>query len=185
MLPRVYENFIDQQDADTVIKFIDDNSSVFNYGINNLIMYLRYGKDIHFKEDDFSLLSDEVKKILNKYATKIVESSKEHFGVEDCYMTQAWLVKRLPGNMHGLHNDYEYGDEHIQFGGVIYLNDTGINGGGEIFFPKLKYEHKPSARDMILFNSRDNINTHGVKMVKSDRYSIAFWTTPDKNFKVF
>lgn len=179
--PHIIENFIDPSDAAALVKFIEE-SNFFNYGHKNLSKFLRYGKDIHFKEDDKSLLPKEIKSILNKYYLKIVDKASELFQLTEIYMTQAWLVKRLPGHFHGLHDDYEDGDEHIQFGGVVYLNDTGKDGGGEIAFPKINFEYKPKGLDVIIFNSRDIMYTHGVKLVNKDRYSISFWTTGDKNF---
>ncbi len=184
MRPHIIENLISRQDAQKVIDFIDGGDSFFNYGINNLVRYLRYGKDIHFTEDDKSLLPAEIKDILNKCSQDIIAHAKSIFSVDQSYLTQAWLVKRLPGNIHGLHDDYEHGDEHLQFGGVIYLNDNGENGGGEIYFPKINYEYKPKGLDVIIFNSREKLYTHGVKMVNSNRYSIAFWTTGDKSYEL-
>lgn len=184
MLPKVYENFIDKEDATLICNFIDENIDLFSSGKDNLIYTLRYGKFNHFKEDDKSILTDKIKELINKYSEKIVKESTNLFSVPESYVAQAWLVKRLPFNVHKFHDDQGDGDKHLQFSGVIYLNDTGIDGGGEISFPKLNYEHKPKGGDMILFDSKNESNTHGVKLVKEDRYSIAFWTTADKDLKL-
>lgn len=184
MLPKVYSDFISHEDALYICNFIDENINFFEAGKNNLIYTLRYGKFNHFKEDDKALLTGHLKSLIDKYSERIVKNSLDLFGAKECYVSQVWLVKRLPFNTHKFHDDQGDGDKHLQFSGVIYLNDTGLDGGGEISFPKLNYEHKPKGGDMILFNSKDELNTHGVKLVKKDRYSIAFWTTEDKEFKL-
>ena len=177
----VIQNIISEKNAGEVIDFINSGDKFFNYGINNDIRHLRFGKDIHFKEDDITILPAHIKEIIIDLADKITTSAKTIFSVNQSYLTQFWLVKRLPGNIHGLHDDYEYGDEHLQYGGVVYLNSWQ---GGEIYFPKVNFSYSPNGRDMILFDSHDKMYTHGVKKVLSDRYSIAYWTTSDKKFEL-
>lgn len=181
MLPKIYNNFIEDKDSDKLCKFIDDNLSFFDYSEQVPTYTLRLGKHLHFEENNNLLLTKDIKDTLIKYSEKIINSSKNSFNVEDSYISQIWLVKKMPFSYHKIHDDIGDGDSHLQFSGVAYLNDTGPDGGGEIFFPKLNYEHKPEKGDMILFESNSLLNSHGVKLVKDNRYSMAFWTTHNKN----
>jgi hypothetical protein len=180
-LIHVVENVISQEDADKVINFIDSGDSFFDYGRFRDVRMLRYGYDVHFEENDKSFLTEEIKNIIYKLAAPIMEKSKELFPVDESYLNQAWLVKRLPGNFHALHDDCGDGDGHVQFAGVVYLNKAK---GGSIFFPKLLYRYQPKALSMIIFDTKNILCTHGVDFVESDRYSIAFWTTGDKKYEL-
>lgn len=184
MIPSLYKNFISIDDSDVLCKFIDNNLSYFLYSTRNPSYTIRFGEHSHFENNYSEIVTEDIKNILNKYSDIIVEKAKEKFNVEECYVSQIWLVKKLPLSYHKIHDDIDDGDSHLQFAGVIYLNDNGVDGGGEIFFPKLNYEHKPDHGDMILFKSYDKTNSHGVKLVIQDRYSLAFWTTANKDFKI-
>jgi hypothetical protein len=184
MNPTLYKNFINIEDSKVLCDFIDENLASFIYTPQSPTYVFRLGDHKHFTAQEDSILTENIRSILKDYSEKIVEKSKENFNVEESYMSQVWLVKKLPFSFHMIHDDLYDGDEHLQFSGVVYLNDNGIDGGGEIFFPKLNYEHKPEQGDMILFKSGEASNSHGVKLVKNDRYSLAFWTTGNKSFKI-
>ena len=84
------------------------------------------------------------------------------------------ISKLEPPHGMGEHRDNEYKDSN-HFICMMYINDDYT--GGEIVFPELGFEYKPSAGDILIY--RGNL-LHSVNpVVSGSRYTIGYGLTDD------
>lgn len=180
---KIIENFVDQEDAERLINYIETNkydTSKFIYG-----EYLKT-EDSQYAQsgipEDFSIDNHlEVKDIYVKYAKKFIEESKKFFkNSEEIGLYAQWLTMYGVGNELPGHVDNHYGAEEINFSAVIYLNDDFT--GGELLLTDFEYLHKPKALSIIIFHPT---YWHEIRPILSGkRYAMPIWGTLNDKYKL-
>jgi hypothetical protein len=99
------------------------------------------------------------------------------------YLSTLWLSKQTAGSKIKPHKDTDGGiNMQYSHAAILYLNSQ--HEGGEIYFPKIDFEHKPETGDLIIFECRSIESLHGVRMVTQDRYAIPIWLTDDQDYQM-
>jgi hypothetical protein len=164
---KVIKSFITDEDAATIINYMDSQTNPDFWIINNL-------RQMIVNAD-----AEEIKPILLKALEKI----KEESGIKNLYITEYMLSRYNPGFFMNVHIDTEDGKEHFKVSAVAYLNNDFT--GGDIVFPELKFKHSPEKGDLAIFPSDSSNTNHGVEMVKSGvRYAMPIWTTDNPEFEL-
>lgn len=77
-------------------------------------------------------------------------------------------------------NQLDHPTRFRTWSGIYYINDD--YKGGEIYFPELNWEFKPTADTLLIFPSSSKY-IHGVKTVsKGTRFTVAAWYTNDYGY---
>lgn len=182
MKPYVIKNFIDLEECNSIITFIEDNDQETNSKVKRRLM--RFGIDImNGSTHPLSFIGD-MGVYLKSIAEKAGRVAKElHDQKNDVYLSTLWLSKQLPDTNIIRHMDTDGGKgSHYIYSGVIYLNDQAS--GGEIVFPKIEFSYKPQAGDLVLFDCRDKDSLHGVNKTTQNRYAIPIWFTDDPQYQM-
>lgn len=178
----IQPNFINQQDCQTIINFI--NKSNIQYGEVLNRRTIRFGIDRFNGTTESLNNAEELEPLLRVYAAKATNLINQKFETsKEIYVSTMWLSKQVAGSKIMAHSDLDGGiNSQYTHSGIIYLN-TQIS-GGELFFPKLNKEFKPNTGDFISFEARSKEALHGVHMATQDRYAIPIWFTDDENYKL-
>lgn len=187
-LIRIIKNFIDEEDAKTVIDYINLNINKFSLDERSLggnRYSYRVGNDNVHKDSRKNL--DELidlKDIVDKYTKKILTVTQKEYGdYRDLYLSSIWLAKQESGADITYHKDVDDGyNPQFVYSAVLYLNT--IESEGSLRFPVLRYEYSPQAYDLIIFPADGIEFYHGVDRVGEDRYSVPMWMTHDKSFEL-
>lgn len=163
----VVDNFISQEDAETLIKEQLRPSSVNPY------------PEYYKKRFGGTSLpyNPVVMNILKKYSDKSNELHKNINGfVNPIYTFKAFGSHWVPGTKGGLHLDAQDPEPFIEFSTVIYLNDEFE--GGHIFFPNQDFVYKPKKYSAVFFPSAGSEYIHGITTVTAGhRYTALYMHT--------
>jgi len=180
---KIIKNFVDKEDADRLIKYIETNK------LNkDKFIYTEYLKTVESQQaqsqipEQFSINDHpEVKDIYIKYAKRFIEECKVFFdNTEGIGLYAQWLTMYGSGNELPRHRDNHFGAEEINFSAVIYLNDDFT--GGELLLEDFGYLHKPEALSMIIFHPT---YWHEIKPILSGkRYAMPIWGTLNDSKKL-
>ena len=169
---KVVENFISEPDALVLIEEIQRPSEVNPYP--------EYYKD---RNGGTALpYNSRVMDILKKYAIRANLVQKEFFNLDkDVIVTKAFGSGWVTGTKGNPHIDAIEKETFIEYSTVIYLNDE--YEGGEIYFPKQDFEHRPLKFSAIFFPGNKYEYLHGVKEITDgNRYTALFMQSTQKEF---
>jgi predicted 2-oxoglutarate/Fe(II)-dependent dioxygenase YbiX len=158
---RVIPNFVSELDCQKAVELLNtSNLYKFKYNDNVSIIPLRES------EIDSTAL-------IKKYSDKALYE----IGVPGLSTVEGFLSLWRVGGWAGEHIDNHREAEFMTHSTVIYLNDD--YEGGEIYFPKLNFKHKPTRGDAVIFPCSGPEYVHGVTEVTSGtRYTIPMWHSP-------
>lgn len=160
----VVDNFISEEDANTLIKEQLAPSEVNPYP--------EYYKD-RFGGTAFPY-NKVVMDILKKYGHMSNEKHKELYGfVNPIYVFKAFGSQWNPGTKGGLHIDAQDPEPFIEWSTVIYLNDEFT--GGDIYFPNQDYVYTPKKYSAVFFPSSGSEHIHGITTVTSGKRHTALY----------
>jgi len=108
--------------------------------------------------------------VFNEISNKIIGLiSKEYTDKDYVFNEMNHLYRFREGESMKVHYDMGM-DPRVKFGAVLYLNDNYL--GGEIFYPSIGFEFKPTRLSLVVHPS-NSIYSHGVKEVtQGTRYSL-------------
>jgi hypothetical protein len=122
------EDFLSIEEQNIILSLIESSGDIWNNGSEG------YWKDKNAR------LDHEVMKHIDQRVKSLFDNATHINNIE--------AINRFrSGDEMGLHSD-EIGNNEIQYGVVIYINDD-FN-GGEISYPTLDIVHKPKARSLII-----------------------------------
>jgi predicted 2-oxoglutarate/Fe(II)-dependent dioxygenase YbiX len=161
-----------------VNNFIDDKTCL---KITKAFDVLNEEPDIYGTKD-----TDMVKVVVNpkieimqSVLLNVLEKTQEFYS-QQLYISEFRISCYKPGYSMGLHDDSVSHKEPFTASAVLYLNND--FSGGDIFFPYRELKHTPAMCDLVVFDSKNKKNLHGVETTTSGiRYSSAIWMTDKKN----
>lgn len=173
---------ISNDDAEKIIKFIDDNIDDFAYNAERKRKMLRFGYDDEYPElevTDYTSIAP-IKQELSKAFAVAKKNTAEAFGISEdkLYLCSFFISMHEPGGQMRPHMDsqpIEGHNPHLDFTAMLYLNSMGRT--GTLAFPIIGKRISPNTGDMVIFESKDPTNAHAVEEVSRNRYSIAMWFT--------
>lgn len=183
MMPKLYENFVSDEVAESFLLAMNNNlNSFLQDGPSGKIM--GYGQD-NFKSSWFfnkpNKLVDifpEVKPIINQYIDEIEAVARQDSNL-DVSLSVLWFVQTTKGGFPA-HTDNEpdaiYSYDHTC---ILYLNDCVQ--GGAIYFPEYDYKFYPKKGSLLSFPSS---YLHEVLEVFEPRYAMPSWFTTNKEYKL-
>lgn len=169
---KIIKNFISQEECNIVMEHIKESTKEFDASMDRYIQKFgddKYFKKVHGQWSDVAPIEPtlrEISKRIREYAISID-------GDEDLDICQLWLSKHWPGASLVYHHDSDGGvNTHLKYSAVIYLNTIST---GRLEFPFRRFSHKPSAGDLVIFDSQDKTNGHKVDRIDDERYSMPIW----------
>ena len=168
---KIIKNFVDKEDADRLIKYIETNK------LNkDKFIYTEYLKTVESQQaqsqipEQFSINDHpEVKDIYIKYAKRFIEECKVFFdNTEGIGLYAQWLTMYGIGNELPRHRDNHFGAEEINFSAVIYLNDDFT--GGETEFPHHNKKIVPKMGSVMVFPPTWQYPHAGLRVHKGVKY---------------
>lgn len=170
----VLENFIEKEDAETIIKEIDNPSKTLPY------------PEYYSNRNGGTALpyNETVVSILKKYAIKSSNAHKNFFNVKDVFTTKGYSSKWRTGDKGEVHIDDVDKETFIEWSTVIYLNEPPEFTGGNIYFPYKDFEYIPVKYSAVFFpqGNRPDLQ-HGISEVTSGyRYTLLFHHSSKKEF---
>ena len=169
---KIVEDFITEEDAKSLISEIVRPSSVNPY------------PDYYADRNGGTAFpyNNNVITILRKYAKQANLIQKEFFQTEkDVIITKSFGSGWGPGMSGNPHIDAIEKEPFIEYSSVIYLNDEFT--GGDIYFPKQNFSHRPKKYSAIFFPGNDYEYLHGVSKVETgNRYTALFMQSTQKEF---
>lgn len=152
----------------------DDALAIYEYCIKNTQLFNEFGNNEKEFTFHVNFNDKQILKILNHYGTNVwkyvVDKYKGNFEPFDSSKTH--LAKFETG--WGMHEHFD-STKPNDIATLIYINDD--YSGGEIYFPDLGIEIKPSAGDLICFPDTPDF-VHGVrKITLGSRYTSPRWIT--------
>jgi hypothetical protein len=169
---KVVKNFITDEECEIVKQYIVESTKSFDSSMDRYIQ--KFGDDKYFKRrhgewSDLVNIEGTIRDILKRIRDYTVSIS----GDEDVEVCQMWLSKHWPGSSLQYHNDHDGGvNTHLKYSAVIYLNTIST---GRLEFPFRRLSHKPSAGDLVIFDSQHKSNGHKVDRIDDERYSMPIW----------
>jgi hypothetical protein len=173
---KVISNFVDQEDADTLVNYIEDNhlDSKRFLRAQKAVDANRIRYESHIPEKHEFSSHPDIIHLLKKYADKFLLECKDFFKDEDTlYLGAQWLTMlgegtRLPG-----HVDNHEEAEHLFRSGVMYLNDD--FDGGYLKFLNEDLTVKPEKLSLVIFEATQ---LHQITTVLSGiRIAMPIWAT--------
>lgn len=159
--PVVIKNFIDPEDAKTLLKEMSSPSERNPYPSYYKTRFggtgYPYNKTVLDIQKKYSLLSNKVHQDLNPEETKEIKTFKA-FG-------STWRQ----GGHGAAHIDDQPPEEFIEYSTIIYLNDDFT--GGDLYFPAMAYNYKPEKYAGVFFISDGDLWKHGISPVESGERS--------------
>ena len=171
-MPKVFKNFIDEDDCIKAIEYLNKKQEE-----NKLL-----SSEADSRLFEWNPKSKESLHLIKKYSKKILDVYDLEY---DLYPHIVILVKYEPGSFVPLHTDIM--DEKCiedKLSLVLYFNDDYV--GGDIYFPKLGKQNHPERGTALSYES-DNPNfDHGTnKVEKGSKYILAFCFTKNKNLSEY
>lgn len=155
----IIENFISEDDANSIIDFIELNSTQLKESFYGLFFS---NNDIIKK---YSLISINSHKNINEYYDEI-------------YTYSASGAKWTKGSFGELHTDTNNAP-WVEWSTIIYLNDD--FSGGTLNFPHQRFMYKPKKYSAILFPSSGTEYNHSIsKVIGGNRYTVLYMHTSIK-----
>lgn len=153
----IMDNFIDPEDAQTLINEQLDPESVRN-------PYPEYYKK---RFGGTSLpYNDTVMQIMIKYGHKANEVHKELNGFKnDIYVFKGFGSHWAPGTKGGMHIDAQGPEPFIEWSTIMYLNEEPDYKGGKIYFPNQDFVYQPKKYSAVFFPSAGTEYIHGITTV--------------------
>ena len=156
----IIENFVLKKDADTLIKYFDNNDYLCNDSVEE-----HKHRNIHYE----NITNINILRLLDYYAKKNTIFIDHLFSVK----TKLWSPMRIcrwnKNDSMVLHTDSNWKDK-MDYSSLVYLNDN--YSGGELIFNKEPLKMKKLS--CILFESKKY--EHGVnKIIKGKRYTLPSW----------
>jgi hypothetical protein len=180
--PHIIKNFINKNDIESIIFMLDKFDKDHNNSSTRKIM--RFGLDnFNGNQGSLSELGD-FGLMVKSYGERAASLAQGVFDYpKPIYLSTLWLSKQTAGSKIKPHKDTDGGiNMQYSHAAILYLNSQ--DEGGEIYFPKIDFEHKPETGDLIIFECRSMESLHGVKMVTQDRYAIPIWLTDDPDYQM-
>jgi predicted 2-oxoglutarate/Fe(II)-dependent dioxygenase YbiX len=165
---KMFKNIISQEEADLIL---DTAKSMSEED------WLVYRKTQRHEKDEWldqiletSKIDKIDRSIFTNISNKIINIiSKEYNDKEYRFNDMDHLYRFQEGDSMKVHHDVGM-DPTVKFGAVLYLNDD--FDGGEIYYPKMNIEVKPTNLSLIV-HPANAIYSHGVKEVtRGIRYSL-------------
>lgn len=165
----VVENFIDPEDAATLIREQHEPSEVNPYPSYYSDRY--GGTSLPYNKT--------VMDILKKYGYKSNEMHKELNGFNnDIYVFKAFGSHWAEGTKGDLHIDAQGPEPWIEWSTIMYLNNESDYDGGVIYFPNQGFEYKPKQYSAVFFPSAGSEYIHGItRVTRGDRYTALYMHT--------
>jgi len=172
MLIKIVEDFITEEDANTLINEMKNPSERNEY-------------PVYYKDRNGGTAfpyNKKVMSLLKKYAIHSNKIQKEFFGLEkDVIVTKAFGSFWMPGTSGAPHIDAIEKEPFIEYSTVIYLNDE--YEGGEIYFPRQSFEYSPKKYSAVFFPGNSIDYVHGVKEITSgSRFTALYMQSTKKDF---
>ena len=160
----VLNNFISQDQCLKITKYFDELKEPDVYGTEeSSIRKIAVSPNIGYMKN---ILLNILNKTQELYTQKL-------------FISEFMISSYRPGYSMGVHTDEEDGKEHFTASAVLYLNKDFT--GGDVFFPERKIKHSPTIGDLVIFDSKDHKNLHGVETTTSGiRYVSPVWMTDNK-----
>jgi hypothetical protein len=159
--PIVVKNFITPEDAQTLIKEINNPSESNPYPEYYKTRYggtaYPYNKIVLDIQKKYSLLSNMVHQELHPEEIKKIQTFKS-FG-------SVWAQ----GSSAPPHIDDQSPEEFIEYSTVIYLDDNFT--GGDLYFPGLNFTYTPKKYEGLFFISDGDLWRHGISPIESGHRS--------------
>ena len=176
----IVNNFIDQEDIDKIINFIDNNLESFRLYQDNTRYVLKFGKDFtfHYSSRDFSQTKELEPLFREKLFPKMLDTIKYFYGEHDLKTSLLWLSKHLPGSTIPTHHDHDgKRNSQLEYSAILYLNS--LDNTGILEFPWSNFSYTPVAGDLVIFPSEDidfeNQFAHRVSEINEIRYTVPVW----------
>ena len=169
---KIVEDFISEQDAFALIEEMQSPSKINPYP--------EYYKDRN--GGTAFPYNNRVMDILKKYSVRANHIQQEFFNLKDkVIVTKAFGSWWQPGQSGSPHIDAIEKEPFIEYSTVIYLNDD--YEGGEIYFPKQNFEHRPKSLSAIFFPGNKYEYLHGVKEItKGNRFTALYMQSTKVDF---
>jgi hypothetical protein len=170
----VIENFISEEDAQSIIDEINSPSEVNpypeHYKNRNGGTALPYNKKVLDLLKKYGDKSNNIHKEINNYSNNI-------------YVTKGYSSKWVTGNHGEPHIDDIELEKFIQWSSVIYLNEPPQFEGGDIYFPQKDFTYTPVKFSAVFFPQQDKSYIHGItKVTAGVRYTLLFHHSSDIQF---
>ena len=153
---------------------IEDANKVFTYAINNEDQFNDYGNSEKEFTYHANFTDQGVKSLLDEYGKKVWNFVSQNYDgpFEDYDNSKTHLAKFSEG--YGMHEHFDTTKPN-DIATLIYINSD--YEGGEIYFPDLGIEIKPSIGDIVCFPDTPDF-VHGVSpIIKGTRYTSPRWIT--------
>jgi hypothetical protein len=159
----MFNNFISKDQCNSLLKITDISSQ------SDWDFYKESINDSKNEWDDRILDFKKIKKfnefniIFNNIFLKVQSTLNECYEANFNYTDMSAIYRTRPEEKMNVHYD-QGGDQKIKYGAVLYLNDN--YDGGQIYYPNVGIEIKPSAGSLVVHPSNKKYS-HGVKAVKN------------------
>jgi len=194
---KLFNNFIEKEDIDFLIKWIDDNENNQTLFRHRVGVAFKKGLAVRavFPDEKPPFLFKDLEEVINKCSDKFMKIQKDHMNDgKDHYFYGVSITKLTKDIQLRIHQDVHNDFSTLSYSAVLYLNDD--YEGGEVSFLKdfipfsdfPLYEDsmggvlfKPKAGDFSIFPS--DLWHGGKKITKGNRYAIVFWSTTEKEYE--
>ena len=152
----------------------DDSMFVYDYVINTTNDFMDFGNTEKEFTFNANFKNENVKDLLDNYGKKVWNFVSQNYDgpFEDYDNSKTHLAKFSEG--YGMHEHFDTTKPN-DIATLIYINSD--YEGGEIYFPDLGIEIKPSIGDLVCFPDTPDF-VHGVKpIIKGTRYTSPCWIT--------
>jgi len=178
----IIENFVEQQDLETINKFFPlinewENEKEDEFNEDGICIYdASYWRDRMCSGEILKRISPEIFNLVDKYVNKMATAISAKYDVMVSCRPPV-LIRWLPGNSQSPHADKQLNDgtpnpfPTYDLNSVIYWNEAFT--GGQIYYPQHDVEVKISS-GMAVAHPGDINYLHGVREITSGER----WTTP-------
>jgi hypothetical protein len=163
----VYEKQLSLESCSDIARIMDQ------YKHNDMFEIIKVSNRLISVDKDESEFSKYLKQI-----TSFIEQQYSAKTGKTIYLKHFWLSEHMEGPGGPIHIDMEHSPDNADFelSAIAYFNDDFT--GGELNFPKLKYDFMPSTGDIVTFPPSGIKYMHRVKPITSGkRQSVAMWFT--------
>lgn len=163
----VYEKHIDSQFCLDIVSIID------KYKEKDMFETIKVSNRLISVDKDEPRFKKHLKEI-----TSFIEDQYIQKTGKTIYLKHFWLSEHMEGPGGPIHIDSEHSPDNVDFelSAIAYFNNEFT--GGELNFPKLKYNFMPSTGDIVTFPPFGTKYMHRVKpIISGKRQSVAMWFT--------